>query len=249
MTSSNSLPTRFRFFLSRAISRIKGAPYLVDEAVPIGTLFLLTARRLMWLSRGVSKTLLFQRKPSAIFLGPRVTLLNVSRIRFGKYVTLWPGVFIDGLSRKGIEICDNVTIGDFSIIRATGVLLDIGVGFRIGKNSALGAFSFVGAGGGVSIGDNVIMGQYVSFHAENHNYESFDRPIRVQGTNRRGIVIEDDCWIGSKVTFLDGTHVGKGCVIGAGSVVTGNIPDYSIAVGVPARVIKNRRDASVQRPE
>jgi acetyltransferase-like isoleucine patch superfamily enzyme len=53
-------------------------------------------------------------------------------------------------------------------------------------------------------------------------------------------VVEDDCWIGSNVTFLDGVHVGRGCVIGAGAVVNGTIPDNSIAVGVPAKVVGTR---------
>jgi acetyltransferase-like isoleucine patch superfamily enzyme len=61
--------------------------------------------------------------------------------------------------------------------------------------------------------------------------------------NRKGIVVGDDCWIGAKVTFLDGAHVGKGSVIAAGAVVRGEIPPYSIAVGVPARVIKFRKES------
>lgn len=90
------------------------------------------------------------------------------------------------------------------------------------------------------IGNDVIMGQWVSFHPENHNFESLDLPIRLQGVNRQGIVVEDDCWIGAKVTFLDGAHVGKGCVIAAGAVVRGVIPPYSVAAGIPAKVIKSR---------
>lgn len=56
------------------------------------------------------------------------------------------------------------------------------------------------------------------------------------------IVIGEDCWIGSNVTILGGVKIGNGCVIGAGSIVTKNIPDYSVAVGNPARVIKNRKE-------
>jgi acetyltransferase-like isoleucine patch superfamily enzyme len=84
------------------------------------------------------------------------------------------------------------------------------------------------------------MGQHVGFHPENHNFDRTDIPIREQGTTRLGITIEDDVWVGSNAIFLDGAHVGKGCVIGAGSVVRGNIPAYSIAVGVPAKVVRSR---------
>jgi acetyltransferase-like isoleucine patch superfamily enzyme len=84
------------------------------------------------------------------------------------------------------------------------------------------------------------MGQHVGFHPENHEFDRIDIPIREQGTTRQGITIEDDVWVGSNAIFLDGAHVGRGSVIGAGSVVRGNIPPYSIAVGVPARVIRSR---------
>lgn len=247
MTNGKSRPSNFHHFLSRVISRIKKAPYVVDSAVPVSALCSLTCRRLAWLLRGTTKTLVLRGRLTSVFMGPGVSLCNASMIMFGKGVTIWRGVSIDGLSKDGIQLGDNVTIGEFSIIRATSVLSNVGVGCRIGSNSAIGAFSFVGAAGGVRIGNHVIMGQNVTFHSENHNYESLDRPIKDQGTTHRGILIEDDCWIGAKVTFLDGAHVGKGCVIGAGAVVTGYIPDYSVAVGVPARVVKNRRERQLQK--
>lgn len=242
MIEHGNQPDKLHSLLSRIISRIKKTPYVVDPAVPLKALCFLTCRRLAWLLRGVMKTLVLQGKSKLLFIGPGVTLCNASMITFGKGVTLWPGVFVDGLSSDGIQFGDNVTIGDFSIVRATSVLSSLGVGCRIGDNSAIGAFSFVGAAGGVRIGRDVIMGQSITFHSENHNFANLDRLIRDQGTTHRGIVIEDDCWVGAKATFLDGAHVGKGCVIGAGAVVRGYIPDYSIAVGVPARVIKSRRE-------
>lgn len=228
--------------LSRFVSRIKKTPYVVDSAIPLKALCFLAFRRLAWLLRGAAKTLLLQGKPQAVFMGPGVSLSNSWMIKFGKGVTLWRGVSIDGLSRNGVQLGDNVMIGDFCIIKATSVLCNLGSGFRMGNNSAIGAFSFIGAAGGVKIGDCVIMGQNVTFHSENHHYESLVRPIKDQGTTHVGIVIEDDCWVGAKVTFLDGAHVGTGCVIGAGAVVTGHIPAYSVAVGIPARVIRNRKE-------
>ena len=162
-------------------------------------------------------------------------------ISFGKGVTLGKGTIIDGLSLDGVKIGDGVSIGPYSIVRATGVLSDIGKGVEIGANSGFDAYTFIGASGGVKIGQNVIAGQHVSFHSENHKYANPDVPIRFQGTTRQGIVIEDDCWIGANVTILDGAHVARGVVIGAGAVVRGHIPPYSVAVGVPARVIASRK--------
>jgi acetyltransferase-like isoleucine patch superfamily enzyme len=84
------------------------------------------------------------------------------------------------------------------------------------------------------------MGQRIGFHSENHNFDRVDIPIREQGVSRQGIRIEDDCWIGANVTFLDGAYVGCGCVIAAGSIVRGTIPPHSVAAGMPAKVIRSR---------
>jgi len=169
-----------------------------------------------------------------------VELRNRKMISFSKGVTIGKNSVIDGLSREGVKIGDCVSIGQFCIIEATGVISDIGKGLCIGANSGLGAFSFIGAAGGVDIGGNVIMGQKVSFHSENHVHDKTGMPIRTQGVTRKGIVVDDDCWIGAGVIFLDGAHVGTGCIIAAGAVVRGNIPPYSIAGGVPAKVIRSR---------
>jgi galactoside O-acetyltransferase len=64
-----------------------------------------------------------------------------------------------------------------------------------------------------------------------------------QGITAEGIVVEDDVWLGSGAIVLDGVHIGRGSVIGAGAVVTEDLPPYSIAVGSPARVVRDRREA------
>ncbi len=184
--------------------------------------------------RGVFKLLFLQRRIATVFMAKGVNLRGASLIRFGKGVTLERGVIIDGLMRKGVVLGDNVKIGAYSVIVGAPVS-NLGEGISMGANSAVDAFSFIGSSGFVSIGENVIMGQHVSFHPENHVYDRTDIPIRSQETTRLGITIEDDCWVGANVTFLDGAVVGRGCVIGAGSVVRGKIPPYCIAIGVPAK--------------
>jgi acetyltransferase-like isoleucine patch superfamily enzyme len=69
-----------------------------------------------------------------------------------------------------------------------------------------------------------------------------DRLIAEQGITARGIVIEDDVWLGGGAVVLDGVRIGRGAVVGAGAVVTQDIPPYAIAVGVPARVVGSRRE-------
>ena len=95
--------------------------------------------------------------------------------------------------------------------------------------------------GGIRIGDGVYTGPMVQILAVNHIYDNPNIPIREQGITAQGIVIEDDVWIGASAVILDGVTIGRGSVIGAGAVVTQDIPPYSLAVGSPAKPIKDRR--------
>lgn len=101
--------------------------------------------------------------------------------------------------------------------------------------------------GKIKIGDYVIMGPNVVLRNANHIFEEFGKPIRYQGKDVRDIIIEDDVWIASNVVVLPGTIIRKGSVIGAGAVVRGEIPEFSIAVGVPAKVIKKRNENNGQQ--
>lgn len=228
--------------INKLAKSIKGDGYHLDSSISISAIVGITYRRLVFWLRSVLRGYSWKKK---IFIGSNVELRNRRFIQFGYGVTLGNFVLIDGLSREGVVLGNHVNIGDYTRIEASGTITDIGKGIIIGNNSGIGAFSFIGGAGGVEIGNDVIMGQWVSFHPENHNFESLDWPIRLQGVNRQGIVVEDDCWIGAKVTFLDGAHVGKGCVIAAGAVVRGVIAPYSIAGGVPAKVIKSRLESAV----
>ena len=146
----------------------------------------------------------------------------------------------DALSSGGIILGNNVSIGKYTTIECSGTLKSLGLGLTVGNNVGLGTHGFWGCAGGIEVGDNTIFGNYVSLHSENHNYKNVEIPIRLQGINRKGIKIGDDCWIGAKVTILDGTVLGNGCVVAAGAVVRGIIPPYSIIGGVPAKIIKSR---------
>jgi acetyltransferase-like isoleucine patch superfamily enzyme len=225
--------------IEATLSRLKGRDYRLDRDVPLGLLAGVILRRGMWLGRGFLKGLLLQRRFVFVFIAGGVNLRGASLIKFGKGVTLERGVTMDGLMRGGIRLGDHVRIGPYSTLIGAPIS-NLGEGITMGANSAVDAYSFIGSAGAVTIGENVIMGQHVCFHPESHNFDRTDIPIKLQGTARRGIIIEDDVWVGANVTFLDGTHVGRGCVIGAGSLVRGSIPAYSVAVGIPARVIRTR---------
>lgn len=233
----------FRLVLEKIARIFKGADYRLDSSLMLSELLGLALRRWMGLMRCVVRGIAF-RPSKLVFIGAGVELRNRRFIHLGRGVTLGKDVVIDGLSREGVVVGENVNIGPYTVIEASGSITNLGKGISIGEHSGVGGFSFIGGAGGVTIGKNVIMGQFVSFHPENHVFDNTDIPIRLQGVTRQGIVVEDDCWIGAKVTFLDGARVRKGCVIAAGAVVRGQIPPYSVAAGVPAKVIRSRKKES-----
>ena len=95
--------------------------------------------------------------------------------------------------------------------------------------------------GYIEIEDNVIIGPNTVIRASNHNYADINKPIRYQNHAGGKIIIKEDVWIGSNCTILPNIVIGKGSIIGAGSVVTKNIPEYSVVAGVPAKIIKSRK--------
>lgn len=109
----------------------------------------------------------------------------------------------------------------------------------IGKNCEINEFCFINGKGGIFIGNNVLISPGVKIVSFNYQHKR-DKPIRVQPYVLRKVVVEDDVWLASNTIVVPGTRIGKGSVIGAGSVVTKDIPAYSIAVGNPAKVIKKR---------
>lgn len=166
--------------------------------------------------------------PSRIFLGDRVHIGEYSyidpksirtRIVLGndvyisRFCRLSSGSSEDGDYIGELIIEDSVHVGQNCFIDGTGKL-------RICKDSVLGP--------------NVVL------LTGNHEFKNPTIPIRLQGGIPKPVVIEEDVWIGANVTVLGGVNIGKGSVIGAGSVVTKDVPPYSIAVGVPARVIDKR---------
>lgn len=227
-------------FLNTIITKIKGQEYKLDSSIRTTNILGILCSRLISVWRGIYKRIGLKKCGKILFAGKRVKLKNKNAISFGNGVTLDDYVFLDGLSTEGLKIGNNVRVGSYTIIACSGSLKHLGKGVRIGDNSGIGDFSFFGAAGGIQIGSNVIMGQNVRFHSENHNFDRVDIPIKEQGVTNKGIIVGDDCWIGSGAVFLDGVQVGEGCVIGANTLVNKDIPPYSVAVGNPVKIVKNR---------
>ncbi|OYU96839.1 MAG: acetyltransferase [Bacteroidetes bacterium B1(2017)] len=143
---------------------------------------------------------------------------------------------MDVLPFNSFELGKGSTIEDFSTINN-------GVGpIKIGQYSRVGISNVLI--GPVTIGNHVILAQNIVMSGLNHGYEDVTKPIHEQPVTTSPITIEDDSWIGANVVVTAGVTIGKHSVIAAGAVVTKSIPPFSIAVGNPARVIKQYDAAS-----
>lgn len=169
------------------------------------------------------------------------------QITFGKHITCGRNVKfedyseIQGLASDGLVFGDNVTISRGVMIRPSSYYGgDLGRGLVMGDNSSIGPYGYVGCSGKIVIGNNVMFGPKCSLFAENHNFKDTDATIKSQGVNQKGIVIEDDCWIGSNVIILDGVTIGKGSVIGAGALISKDVPAGSVVVDKRNRFVKSR---------
>lgn len=231
--------------INRIISKLKNESFTIAAQIPTAYLFRLFLGKLRNMIYGF---LIFRRR-SYCFIHPSSVVKCRNKIRFGKNLSIDRWSYIDALSTDGLSLGDNVSIGKFTTIECTGSLNYLGKGLKIGNNVGLGTRGHYGCAGGVEIGNDTIIGNYVSFHSENHIYNDLNIPIRKQGVNHQGIKIGNNCWIGAKVTFLDGSIIGNGCVVAAGAIVRGEFADNSVLGGIPAKIIKSRITSQTIDPE
>lgn len=138
--------------------------------------------------------------------------------------------------RKDITPFHPFSIGCRSVVEDYSCINNAVGEIRIGDDSRIGLHNTII--GPVHIGNQVNLAQGVIVSGLNHNYSHPEIPICQQGVATSPITISDDVWIGANTVIAAGVTIGKHCVIGAGSVVTKDIPDYSVAVGSPAKVVK-----------
>lgn len=174
------------------------------------------------------------------FLGQGTRILFPGQLSVGRNVAIGDYVFMSCYGRRGVSLGHNVRLREFGWAQVTSHLTLPGEGLAIGDGTYVGPHAILGAGGGIRIGREVTMGAYVQLLAENHGFADPNLPINEQGVTRRGIAVEDGCWLGNGVIVLDGVRIGKGAVVGAGSVVTRDLPAGAVAVGNPARVVRTR---------
>lgn len=171
-----------------------------------------------------------------VIFGSNVVIRHPRKIRIGNNVVIDDNCVLDakGSSNRGIFIGENVFIGRNTILSCKNGDIEIRNNTNISFNCAIYSAS------SVEIEENVLVAAYTFFIGGGHTFTEKDKPVIEQESISKGIKIGKNSWIGADVSILDGVTIGKDVIIGAGAVVTKDIPNSSIAAGVPAKVIKNR---------
>jgi acetyltransferase-like isoleucine patch superfamily enzyme len=175
------------------------------------------------------------------------------RIRFAGNVHLGRGAYLDHgvylhACPSGIRIGAETFVMKNAILHVYNFRDLPDAGITIGSRSLIGEACVLRGQGGITIGDDVYLAPLVQMLAVNHVYHDTTRPISHQGITAQGIVVEDGAWIGGGAIILDGVRIGRNAVVGAGAVVTKDVPDYMIVAGNPARVVRDLRAEPLDLP-
>ena len=171
-----------------------------------------------------------------VVFGSGVVLRHPHKIRLGDRVVVDDLVVLDakGSSNDGITLRDGVFLGRGTILSCKNGDIVLGEGVNIGFQSEVFSASRV------EVGRDGLFAAYTYLVGGGHEFERTDLAVLEQPRTSRGIVVGDNVWLGAGAKVLDGVRLGKGVVVGAGAVVTDDLPDGSVAAGVPARVIRTR---------
>lgn len=193
--------------------------------------------------RKVMYPILFKKVGKGTVFGRSMTLRHTHKISIGRSCVIdeYCMLSAQGDETSGINLGNEVLLGRGTVLGTRNGTIEIGDFSNIGANCRLGTTSRIKFGKHVLLAANCYIG------GAQHRFDRLDVPIMRQGyESKGGVVIEDDVWLGTDVKILDGVRVGTGSVIGAGSIVTKDIPPYSIALGTPAKVKASRKDLQRQ---
>ena len=170
------------------------------------------------------------------FLEKNIRFFNPGKLFLGDRVFVGEGAFFDaGIKAEAIEVGDDSHLSRCVIIRTQKGKV------TIGKKVNLGSHAFIYGYGDIEIGDYCLLANQVELISGTHKYGDLSQPMRFQGRTPSRIVVGEDVWLGTQAIILGGVTIGRGAIVGAGSVVNRDIPEYGIAAGRPARVIKSRK--------
>jgi len=181
---------------------------------------------------------LFKKIGHNVYFGRNVIIRHPHKIEIADNVIIDDNCLLDakGENNNGIIIGNNVTIGRYSALNCKDGDINIGSNVNITTHVNI----VVAKGGCIRIGNNIDIGSFTHFSGGTYDMACSDRLPSAQGQISRGIILQDLVWVGAGVIILDGVQIGEGAVIGAGAVVNQDIPPKSVAVGIPAKVIRQR---------
>ena len=156
-------------------------------------------------------------------------------IKVDSSVRIYPNVVLDA------DYGGSITVGAKSELLHGVILMTYGGNIKIGENCSINPYTVLYGHGNLTIGNNVLIAGHVLIIPANHIFDDLSVPVNQQGETRKGIVIEDNVWIGSGCRILDGVVIKSGAIIAAGAVVNRDVPSNTIVGGVPARIIKTRK--------
>lgn len=209
--------------------------------IPLTTLAGWYARKgITPLLRGFAWSPRFGSSELPIFIGSRVRIAYSKQVKLGKGASIGDNTRIMAFSKHGITIGAGSTVRENAWIQTASSPANPGESLVIGRGTYIGPGAIIGVGGSVVIGDNCQIGASFIVVAENHVVDQ--NHLTAIAVDRNGIVIGSSCWIGHRVTLLDGVRLGDGCTVGAGAVVTKSYPAGSVIGGVPARLLVSKRE-------
>lgn len=195
------------------------------------------------LIRKIAYRSILKKMGASVYIQDGVDLIGANKVEIGS----------DSFIARNVSV--TIRTPSSRVLIGEKVKLDVGViivpssdrcCIEIDDRTFIGPYTCLAGPGNVKIGKDCLIAAHSGIVANNHIFSDLDEVIVKQGVTREGIVIEDNCWLGFGVKVLDGVTIGEGSVIGAGAVVTKNIPPYSVAVGIPAKVVRSRQCKEVQ---
>ncbi|MFT5260758.1 MAG: acetyltransferase-like isoleucine patch superfamily enzyme [Saprospiraceae bacterium] len=188
--------------------------------------------------RKVFFPMVFKSVGKKVIFGHHIDLRNPGRVSIGSNCVFDDYVQFSarGENDDGIHIADKTLIGPNVRLRSRSGTISIGESSNIGPDCHIGTASKL------TIGKHCLFGGHCYIGGQMHSFDDTEIPITEQAmVPTQGVSIGDDVWLGAHVIVLDGINIGHGAVIGAGSIVTKDIPEYAVAVGAPAKVIRLRK--------